>query len=478
MQKNNNEKQAAIKLLNKYAEEYHVLEDQVSMLRKENNDLKSNLQINKEIIQGFFQKVSLDDKINLYISKLKEENKLMSSKLQLKDKDLIAFKSKVTSFEQTVNIQFNTYKEELEKYKTETFLLENMLQEKENIIQSLSKKLKKNQGNDSGEKLVEVYITNPNDLINKLNDKLELYKDINAKLSTLIKSLKAALVKNEKLALAYESENIRYKQELNVFKQQKNNSTILAQMGQTSVGRIFTSKNSTPSESQSIVTTSKLNKSSNNVTYDHINPDHMLSKSRRTMIKEIKKLEGMNKNKQSINQFDLTEEWYETLKHCSLSQEEYVRYCKNKQMMKLTDVIEYLYKLIIDKNIQIKLLTEENDCLNIENLNLNKINIEISEEIEILKSNKDSGEYSTSNFSHRKKNDRDNSTFVNVDEKTRDNFIFTYITQVKESISSSEFREGMILDQFDLASEMSKMAGCNETIENENIDQIKISTNI
>ena len=48
-----------------------------------------------------------------------------------------------------------------------------------------------------------------------------------------------------------------------------------------------------------------------------------------------------------------------------------------KVTSKLTNAIEYLYKILIDKNIQIKLLSLENEALNEENIRLNKINIEM-----------------------------------------------------------------------------------------------------
>ena len=43
-------------------------------LKREIVDLKTNLMINKEIIQGFFQLGNKEEKINFYLSKLKEEN--------------------------------------------------------------------------------------------------------------------------------------------------------------------------------------------------------------------------------------------------------------------------------------------------------------------------------------------------------------------------------------------------------------------
>ena len=43
-----------------------------------------------------------------------------------------------------------------------------------------------------------------------------------------------------------------------------------------------------------------------------------------------------------------------------------------------------------------------------------------------------------------------------------------YLKEVKQSITSSEFQEGMILDQFDLVSEMSKENGKSNYDEQKN----------
>ena len=177
------------------------------------------------------------------------------------------------------------------------------------------------------------------------------------------------------------------------------------------------------------------------------------------MYNEIERLENVNKNAKEIieNQFDLASEWYETLKHCNMTQEEYVNFCNNKLTVRLTDVIEYLYKFLIDKNIQIKLLSEENNYLNAENLNLNKLNLELQEQCEKISKNtvKD-----------------DNSTFVNIDNNITNNNIninmmMDYMKEVKQSMTSSEFRDGMIIDQFEINSDANIFSIKNSIINSE-----------
>ena len=215
-----------------------------------------------------------------------------------------------------------------------------------------------------------------------------------------------------------------------------------------------------------------MNKSANLIYNENLNTSGGISpnlnRSRRSLITQIEKLEKVNSNKKKINEsnFDLAEEWYETLKHCNLTQDQYIKFCNNKQVSQLTDVIEYLYKLIIDKNIQIKLVTEENDCLNLDNLKLNKKIIELTDKIESLENN---------NCSRNIKGNHDNSTFVNIDTSINNindninlNIMMDYLKEVKQSITSSEFQEGMVLDQFDLVSEMSKENGNTRISDNRN----------
>jgi hypothetical protein len=57
----------------RYAESYNVLEEENRSLRTEIKDLKANLKINKEIIEGFFGSSSKKDQHTMYIGKLKEE---------------------------------------------------------------------------------------------------------------------------------------------------------------------------------------------------------------------------------------------------------------------------------------------------------------------------------------------------------------------------------------------------------------------
>ena len=119
---NNYSHQTALKLLNQYADSYHLLQLQIEQLEQENKDLKSNLQINKEIIQSFFHGTNQEDKINYFHSKIKQENTILQSKIKNLESQLLFLKTNQNSF--------IFYKDKLDQYKTKIFLLENLLKEK------------------------------------------------------------------------------------------------------------------------------------------------------------------------------------------------------------------------------------------------------------------------------------------------------------------------------------------------------------
>ena len=117
MLKNNHEKrettETAIKLINHYADSYHLLENKLKILKQENDDLKYNLQVNKDIIQGFFKISSFDKKIEIFINKIKEENKLLYKQIQNLKKENNQLNSYLN--------EMNNLKSEIEIYKKKNF---------------------------------------------------------------------------------------------------------------------------------------------------------------------------------------------------------------------------------------------------------------------------------------------------------------------------------------------------------------------
>ena len=80
MDKTKEEKKSALKLINKYAESYRILENENKQLKSEIKDLKLNLKINKEIIEGLYNLKNQGEKETLFHQKVKQERLLMTIK--------------------------------------------------------------------------------------------------------------------------------------------------------------------------------------------------------------------------------------------------------------------------------------------------------------------------------------------------------------------------------------------------------------
>jgi hypothetical protein len=65
-------------------------------LRSEIKDLKANLKINKEIIEGFFGSSTKKDQYSMYVSKLKEEILKLSKQIENISIERNEFRSKVS----------------------------------------------------------------------------------------------------------------------------------------------------------------------------------------------------------------------------------------------------------------------------------------------------------------------------------------------------------------------------------------------
>ena len=425
-QNNNN----TISLLNDFRQNFIELQLKYNSLKQENSDLKQNLQINKEIINSFFKNIPTKKLYNDFNSKIIEENQILYQqieKLSNENKKLLEIENNL-----------NYYKNELDIAKGKIFIFENILKQKENIIKDLKRKtLIKRKENDKEDKILKqtIYVTSPKFALNKINDTLYTYKEINQRLTTHIRALKDTLLRKNLEIQKKTGELYKCQNEIKEFKLQKNNAAIIQKLN--ILNGLSTSKTNNSFCYKSL--NFPLNDSSNS-SNSNSNQSKKISKRKQSIYDEIKRLEEIKKTTKEISEkeFDLTSEWFEALKSCHITQEEYANYCKDNSISKLTDLIEYLYKYVIDKNIQIKLIENENEELNLENLKLNKENIDLSEEYEKIK-----------------KNDN-NSIFVNVDNNISHNNIninmmMDYMKEVQKSVSSTDFMDGLIFDQLDFS---------------------------
>ena len=458
------------------------INNEVKILQKENEELKTRLSINSKIIQEFFKNSNINDKISLFVENIKKENNLLLSEnknLKLQNQKLLSENEKIS----------NPNKINIDDYENKLFVYENLLKEKQSIIINLKEqnknlklfidsKINKKEINNNKEIekenkinykyiIEEIYVISPQQLINTLNDKIELYKDINIKLKNLIQEMKSRIVNKDKEYLKLEEELMNLRQELQKYTQMKNNEEIMNQLIQyQSMKSIPTSQscsniNFNIHQKYLLKNKNKKNKQTRSLSYIN-NYTNDLKK----VMKEIEVYENVNKTVKEIskNDFDLAGEWSETLKQCGMTQEEFLRFCGMKVTSKLTNAIEYLYKILIDKNIQIKLLMKENDTLNEENIRLNKINIHMETMVNYYeKNNKNSKDdnndinihENTFNKNHNKKNKIIKSNTFFDDDKIKNKKIFnsssknnqqkTYVN-VDNNITHTNININMMMD--------------------------------
>ena len=123
-----------------------------------------------------------------------------------------------------------------------------------------------------------------------------------------------------------------------------------------------------------------LNKSALNKTKGNESESFIDNKILDTLLKtENSFYENKKGNKIDINNDDFVE----ILKQSGLTQEEFIDMSKNPINSKLTDVIEFMYKMIAEKTQTINLLECENENLNQENFELNKKNMELMKNKEL-----------------------------------------------------------------------------------------------
>ena len=378
--------------------------NEVNTLKKENEELKTRLSINSKIIQEFFKNSNINEKMSLFIENIKKENNNLLNEIT----ELKRHNQKLAS---QIENNSNPNSKNLEEYKNKLFIYENLLKEKQSIIVNLKeqnknmksfiesninkKEINKNIENENNKDLnninykyiiEEIYVISPRQIINTLNNKIELYKDINSKLKNIIQEMKSRLLSKDKAYLKLDEEISNLKLELQKQNQIKNNEEIINQLIQyQNMKSISTSKSCSNFNSYNVLKNKNTrNKQTRSLSYIN-NHTHDLNK----VMKEIETYENFNKTVKEISNsdFDLAGEWAETLKMCGMTQEEFVRFCGMKITNKLTNAIEYMYKILIDKNIQIKLLSKENETLNEENIRLNKINIQMENIVDYYEKN-------------------------------------------------------------------------------------------
>lgn len=112
-------------------------------MKNELIDYKTNLKINKEIIEGLFSNLNGNDKSLLIIKKIREESEIINKKLEITKRENEEFKSKISYYENILNDSIFKQIDNIDILKNKIFLLENAIIKKDNLILNLNTRLNK-----------------------------------------------------------------------------------------------------------------------------------------------------------------------------------------------------------------------------------------------------------------------------------------------------------------------------------------------
>ena len=272
--------------------------------------------------------------------------------------------------EQTHSDGFTQLKQENQNILTKMFILEQELVKKNNIIMMLKKKLsakppiKERENAESVNKRKqsskEIYIIDPSKAVVEINDELLLYKKIYEKLIKSAKKNEMTIKKYNSIITNLQNENLkmRNKFQLQIKSVNRERETMLSYISQN------TRKNSDNFLSL---------KGNNNV----INNLNLTSITNDRRIKSVFENTCLNSTS--------NEEFAEILFNSGITMKEFEKMTKTKHFSRLTDVIEILFKTVIDKNLTLNLIEIQNQNLTTKNFELNKENMSLTSEIEKLK---------------------------------------------------------------------------------------------
>ena len=270
--------------------------------------------------------------------------------------------------EQTHSDGFTQLKQENQNILTKMFILEQELVKKNNIIMMLKKKLSAKppikENSESVKKVKqsskEIYIIDPSMAVVEINDELLLYKKIYDKLIKSAKKNEMTIKKYNSIITNLQNENLkmRNKFQLQIKSVNRERETMLSYISQN------TRKNSDNFLSL---------KGNNNV----INNLNLTSITNDRRIKSVFQNTCLHSTS--------NEEFAEILFNSGITMKEFEKMTKTKHFSRLTDVIEILFKTVIDKNLTLNLIEIQNQNLTTKNFELNKENMSLTSEIEKLK---------------------------------------------------------------------------------------------
>ena len=423
-------KKTALKLLNKYADNFYSLKEENAQLKLQIEDLNSNLKINKSIIDNFFSKLNPKEKESTIISKIQKENFNLYNQNENLRKKNSELTNKIHMSQQTYLESTIRLREENEHLKTKIFMYEQLLQKKENL-------LKRNKKGITLYNNKEIYVTNPSKLIIEINNELINTKEKNKKLEDIIKDSKIVIDKYEDQLMELQNENqvLRQEYKMHIFSTNRERETLMSEIQKERIQlRSVTEDNAKYRKNK------HHNKNNGNDVYDisskiKENKHHSNKTGLKNNLKQINDNFGKSKDKEKnkekeknkfsnikdiitthgkylitdpnrlkknnemrkknfvygknemeiyndnyfLNEIEDKqyehEEFIEIIKSVGLTLEKYEQLTKVKYFSEITEIIEMLLNLIKEKENVINILQRENDNLNANNFKLNKDNM-------------------------------------------------------------------------------------------------------
>ena len=366
----------AIKIMNNYAENFKYIEKENKVLRQRLSDTKTNLQISKDIINTFVTKYS-DPKLK-YNNIIQSLNKQINCFQEINRKlyeDNETLNNKVNK----MNLMYSTINEEIEELKTRLFILQQAIKKKDNIIKNLK--------NNSEIKILDKFtLIKPNVAAIKLHKELEEYKEKFKKVYKYSVNCKEKLEKYENLVtnLQTEKDNLKAKNHLQKIQADRDKENLIFKVREALTTIALNDEKS--NKSFNMIKT----KNNSNNALGNLNLLNSLNKSLIQKSKDICDSLIVNRtienncgadtsfstnNKKNLDLKD--DDFIEILRQAGVPYSEFEKMSKNPKFSKLTDVIEIMFKFIVDKTKTINIMEVEMENLNKENFELNKTNMEL-----------------------------------------------------------------------------------------------------
>ena len=418
-------------VLQKLSQENVSIYKQIEKISGERNKLRN------ELIQIKDEKSSGQEKIIQENEKLKTKLFLIEQKLQkiqnlyeISKKKLERKNSKIYKNNDLTNIRSKSQnssnnKKNKNKNYTNPTISNNKNNYSNNCNNGINKKFFENiiekKKNDAMEEINEVCILEPSKAILKLNNELLFYKETHQKFLAKLKKKQETIKKYENVIEKLNSENneLRKTYKLKLMKVNNEKENILSIIIQNNLNideqlsnnNNILNKNKKLSSGISLTTTDNNDNSSNNYNTAHTLEQLNLNNS------QLKKI--INKD-EVIGKESTLEEFGAILKNVGLTRELFEKMSQIKGFGKLTYSIEYFYKLCLDKNKQLIILEKENENLVFKNYELNKLNIELENELKAYKNNCNNLDKNL-NINNVKKILDDDSIINNYSQKTTKN---------------------------------------------------------